>query len=159
MNSTKTIFPAKTKNIVWKADLSSTKPTKRLAVFASYSSNEKIADYVLYYLKGLKKVCDAIIFIADNPLLAEELDKIKEFVVYAKAKRHNEYDFGSYKRGYIYAYNNRLLDNSAQSKGYHSSQTQPRWNRKYFRFFEKSQPYHLQIFIKSTRKYNLNIQN
>ena len=78
MNTKKTPFPAKAENIVWKAELLPVSPSKRVAVFASYSSNGTIADYVTYYLKGLKKVCDTIIFIADNPLLPKELEKIKK---------------------------------------------------------------------------------
>ena len=114
MNFKETPFPTKAKNLVWKADLLPTTFSKRIAVFASYSANGKIADYVTYYLKGLKKVCDTIIFIADNPLLPKELEKIKKLVVYAKAKRHYEYDFGSYKRGYLYACDNHLLDNAEE---------------------------------------------
>ncbi|MBR1545048.1 MAG: hypothetical protein IJ638_03850 [Alphaproteobacteria bacterium] len=86
------------------------KKMHRVAVFASFSSNGKIADYVVYYLKGLKKVCDAIIFIADNPILPKEMEKIKDLVIYAKFDRHEEYDFGSYKRGYEYAKQSGILD-------------------------------------------------
>jgi len=84
---------------------------KKLAVFSSFSVDGKISERLVYYLKELKKVCDGIIFIADNPLIPTEFDKIKDLVVHAEASRHGEYDFGSYKRGYLYALNNHLLDN------------------------------------------------
>lgn len=82
---------------------------KRIAVFASYSSDGTIADYVVYYLKELKKVCDSIVFIADNPIFPTEIEKIKDIVIYAQFERHNEYDFGSYKRGYMWLKEQGLL--------------------------------------------------
>lgn len=86
------------------------KDMHRVAIFASYSGNGEIADYVVYYLRELKKVCDAIIFIADNPIFPGEIEKIKDLVIFAKFKRHCEYDFGSYKRGYNYAKKIGVLD-------------------------------------------------
>lgn len=76
---------------------------KRLAIFASFSAEGKIDASVVYYLKELNKVCDAIIFIADNPVIPSEIKKVKELVIYAKFEHHQEYDFGSYKRGFLYA--------------------------------------------------------
>lgn len=84
---------------------------KRLAIFASFSSNGKIHDYVIFYLKGLLEVVDNIIFIADNPLLENEIKKIENLVCFCQAERHSEYDFGSYKRGYEYAKQKGLLEN------------------------------------------------
>lgn len=84
---------------------------KRLALFASFSTDGKIHDYVIFYLKGLLEVVDNIIFIADNPILEDELKKIGNLVCYCQAERHNEYDFGSYKRGYEYAKQKGLLEN------------------------------------------------
>ena len=81
----------------------------RVAVFASFSSKGKVADYIIYYLKNLKKVCDAIIFVTDNPLLPSEADKIKDLVFHIEAKRHGEYDFGSYERGLAYLRKEQLL--------------------------------------------------
>ncbi|MDO4184680.1 MAG: rhamnan synthesis F family protein, partial [Rhodospirillales bacterium] len=71
-----------------------------------------IADYVIYYLQGLKKVVDGIIFVTDNPILPLELEKIKDLVIYAQCERHEEYDFGSYKRGYLWAQKKGLLDDA-----------------------------------------------
>lgn len=84
---------------------------KRIAVFASFSSNGRISDRVIYYLKGLKQICDAIIFVADSPIIPDEVDKIRDLVIFAQFKRHNEYDFGSYKYGVQFAQNNKLLNN------------------------------------------------
>lgn len=86
---------------------------KRLAIFASFSSDGKVHDYVIFYLKGLLEVVDNIIFIADNPLVENEIKKIENLVCFCQAERHSEYDFGSYKRGYEYAKQKGLLENIA----------------------------------------------
>lgn len=82
----------------------------RLFLFASFNKDGVISDSLLYYLSNLSKYGD-IVFIMDNPSTSNELDKIKKFVIYAKAERHGEYDFGSYKRGYEYALKQNILDN------------------------------------------------
>ena len=96
------VFPRGCVSLEYKDKNFKLKKMHRVAIFASFSGNGEIADYVVYYLKQLKKVCDAIVFIADNPILPQEIEKIKELVIYAKFERHTEYDFGSYKRGYQY---------------------------------------------------------
>ena len=40
-----------------------------------------------------------------------ELNKIEDFTIKAISERHVEYDFGSYKRGYICAKENNILEN------------------------------------------------
>ena len=82
---------------------------KRLVIFAGYDKDNIIDDYVLYYLKELQKVCD-IIYVIDNDLPPEEINKAKPYCKHIIAKRHGEYDFGSYKRGYIYALDNNLFE-------------------------------------------------
>lgn len=84
--------------------------TKRLFIFAGYDK-DCIADAtLLHYLNALSKLGD-IVFVMDNDLPESELSKITEIpnVLYAAAMRHGEYDFGSYKRGYIWARDNKLL--------------------------------------------------
>ena len=82
---------------------------KRIAIFAHYSKDNKIDDYVIFYLKELKEVAESIIFVSDSNIEAKELDKIKEYTITSIAKHHGEYDFDSYKRGFIYALENNLL--------------------------------------------------
>lgn len=103
----KLIFAPELKNCTKLFD--NNKSFKRLAVFASFNKDGLILDYVVYYLKELKKVVDGIIFVTDNPILPTELEKIKDFIVYAECQRHEEYDFGSYKRGFFWAKKNGLL--------------------------------------------------
>lgn len=81
----------------------------RLAVFAHYDKDNYIEQYVIYYLKELKKVADKIVFVSDSNLKNSELKKLDGVVDKTIAERHGEYDFGSYKRGYLYLKNNDLL--------------------------------------------------
>ena len=82
----------------------------RLAIFASYDKKGIVHDYLITYLKELKQVADKIIFIADNYTNDEEKQKLKKLVDFCDFTPHGEYDFGSYKRGYIYAENHGLLE-------------------------------------------------
>ncbi|WP_051347033.1 rhamnan synthesis F family protein [Oxalobacter paraformigenes] len=84
---------------------------KRLAVFASFNREGVVDDYVVYFLRELKKVVDGIVFVTDNPVFPGELDKIQHYIIHAHCERHNEYDFGSYKRGYRYLLENKMLGN------------------------------------------------
>lgn len=106
------MFPPNTETIIYNNIEKYSRNSKRLAIFASFSKNGKIADYVIYYLKELKKICENIIFVADCPIFPEEINKIKDLVIFAQFKRHNEYDFGSYKYGFQFAQNNNLLNNT-----------------------------------------------
>lgn len=83
----------------------------RMAVFAHYDKDAQIDDYVVYYLKELKKIASIVVFVSDCNLPDEELQKISEIVDQCIARRHGEYDFGSYKRGYEYLKKSKLLTN------------------------------------------------
>ncbi|MHC4553668.1 MAG: rhamnan synthesis F family protein, partial [Planctomycetota bacterium] len=83
--------------------------TKRLAIFAGYDGKGQIHDYVVYYLKELKKVAD-IVFVSDNHFTAESLAPIQDLIIHSICLPHGEYDFGSYKRGYCWAKETGLLD-------------------------------------------------
>ena len=74
--------------------------TKRYAVFAGYNPDKTIHPYIITYLKGLKEVTDGIVYIADSELDPKEYKKLKGLVLHTEHTRHNEYDFGSYKRGF-----------------------------------------------------------
>lgn len=82
----------------------------RITIFASYDKNGIIHDFVISYLKELRKVSNKIIFVADNYITEEEQNKIKSIVDYVKCEPHGEYDFGSYKIGYNYLIQSKLLD-------------------------------------------------
>ena len=80
---------------------------KRAVVFAHYDKDAIIDDYVIYYIENLKKVSDIIIFVSCNDLSETEKNKLN--VNHIIAEEHDEYDFGSYKRGFIYLKENNLL--------------------------------------------------
>jgi len=77
----------------------------KVAIFAAYSRDYRVEPYVVHYLKALSKSLDAIIFWSDNYLPDQELEKIRPYVIYAFCKKHGEYDFGSYKRGFLWLKN------------------------------------------------------
>lgn len=83
---------------------------KRYAVFAGYNADGTIHPYVITYLKGLNEVTDGVVYIADSSLQPEEEAKLKDLTIYYQNQRHNEYDFGSYKRGFNWLKNNGYLD-------------------------------------------------
>ena len=85
---------------------------KRLFLFASYDKDKKIDDSLLYYLRHLSELGD-IVFVMDNDIPATELKKLSKVpnILYICASSHGEYDFGSYKRGYIWARDNNKLKN------------------------------------------------
>ena len=87
------------------------KKTKRLFIFAGYDRDNIVDATLIYYLKSLSELGD-IVFTMDNDLSESELDKITKIpnVLHASAMRHGEYDFGSYKRGYIWARDKKVLD-------------------------------------------------
>lgn len=82
----------------------------RKAIFAHFDVNNQIQEYVVYYLKELKKSCKSIIFVSDSNLSQKELKKIQQIVDHSIIGKHGEYDFGSYKRGFLYCINNNLLN-------------------------------------------------
>lgn len=85
--------------------------SKRLFIFAGYDKLGRVDATLTYYLRALSKLGD-IVFVMDNDLPDSELAHITQIpnVLYAKAQRHGEYDFGSYKRGYIWARDEKIFD-------------------------------------------------
>lgn len=73
---------------------------KRAVIFAHYDKDGIIKDYILYYLKELKMVADKIVFVSCSDLKnSESLNGLADKII---AEPHNEYDFGSYKRGFLF---------------------------------------------------------
>ncbi len=75
---------------------------KRAVIFAHYDKDKIIDDYVVYYLNALKSVCDTVVFVSCNEIPDPEKSKLDGIAEYIIAENHDEYDFGSYKRGYLY---------------------------------------------------------
>ena len=76
----------------------------RVVVFAHYDKDDIVDDYVIYYLKALKKIASDIIFVSCNPILNKE--KLNGIATKIIDEKHDEYDFGSYKRGFLYIRDN-----------------------------------------------------
>lgn len=74
---------------------------QRIAIFAHWDKDNRVAPYVLYYLEELSKEAD-IIFVSDCSLPPAETEKVVPLTIQVIAAPHGEYDFGSYKRGYQY---------------------------------------------------------
>lgn len=85
--------------------------TKRLFIFAGYDKQGVIDNTLLHYLSCLSDLGD-IILCMDSDVTKGELAKLKSItnLLHVSAERHDEYDFGSYKRGFQYAKTNKLLN-------------------------------------------------
>ncbi|MCQ2562782.1 MAG: glycosyl transferase family 1, partial [Alphaproteobacteria bacterium] len=81
----------------------------RLFIFAGYSNTGTVSDSLLYYIKSLSKLGDIVLYM-DSDISKKELSKISKYCLFVSAKRHGEYDFGSYKRGYLYAAKHGLFN-------------------------------------------------
>jgi len=84
-------------------------PNQNTAIFAAYSADGTVSDYVVSYLKALKEIAPNIIYITDNPIKRWDINKISPYIIRLEANRHGEYDWGSYKRGYNWLDNHNLL--------------------------------------------------
>lgn len=78
---------------------------RRAVIFAHYDKDNIIDDYVIYYLKALKELEHELVFVSCNNLSDTEKSKLDGIADYIITENHNEYDFGSYKRGYLYLKN------------------------------------------------------
>lgn len=73
---------------------------KRAVVFAHYDKDNIVDDYVIYYIKALKEIAETIIFVSCNNIKNPEcLNGLADKII---DEPHDEYDFGSYKRGFLY---------------------------------------------------------
>lgn len=83
---------------------------KRLFVFAGYDPQGVIDNTLLHYLRSLSVLGD-IVLVMDCDISSDERKKLNQVdnLLYFKAERHKEYDFGSYKRGFQYARNKKIL--------------------------------------------------
>lgn len=84
-------------------NISSASAKRRVAVFAHYDAEGAVQPYVQHYLKALKSVSQHVVFVSDCAVAPSALKSIEDLIDHAIPGRHEEYDFGSYKRGYLYA--------------------------------------------------------
>ena len=84
------------------------KKINRLFLFAGYDKYGIIDDSLILYVRALSKFGDVVLCM-DSDCSKTELKKLKPYVLHADGKRHGEYDFGSYKRAYLFARDNLEL--------------------------------------------------
>ena len=90
---------------------------KNTAIYAGYSEDGTISDYVVTYLKKLKEIAPNIIYVTDNKISKRELNKIRPYINHVIAQRHEEYDWGSYKRGYNWLMSQNLPRHPSEPNG------------------------------------------
>ena len=83
---------------------------KVATIFVGFNSNCLINDKSLDYIKALKKQSDFLVLVYDNPIILDEIEKVKNIVDAVIFQRHEEYDFGSYKRGFLLLDKLKVLD-------------------------------------------------
>ncbi len=83
--------------------------SRRLFLFAAYTESGDVGDALLHYLRSLSALGD-IVFCDDAPLKPGEEARLGQYVLHCEAFRHGEYDFGSYKRDFIWAREHLALD-------------------------------------------------
>ena len=71
----------------------------RTALYATFSRDGRIPERDLLYLKGLREVCDNIVYAANSPLLPGEEEKLRGLASAAVCRWHGGYDFGSWRIG------------------------------------------------------------
>lgn len=82
--------------------------SKRLFLFAGYDASGVIDGSMIYYVRALSKLGDVIVC-TDCDCTNSEIKKIEKYTIGTISGRHGEYDFGSYKRAYMYAREARIL--------------------------------------------------
>lgn len=76
----------------------STTRKNRCFLFAAYYSNNRVDEYDIYHLKKLSELGDVFYFVDAADFPEKELDRVRQHVKFAGFEKHNEYDFGSWKR-------------------------------------------------------------
>jgi len=84
--------------------------SKRLFLLAGYNAHGLIDESLIFYIQALA-ACGDVVLCMDSDCSADELQRIAPYVLHATAQRHGEYDFGSYKRAYMYAADADILKN------------------------------------------------
>ena len=124
---------------------------KRLFLFAGYDPNGIVNDALVYYVSVLSELGDVIVCL-DYDCKKSEINKIKPFSIYQISIRHNEYDFGSYKRAFQYARDNNILKNYEYVYLVNDSVFGPMFDLSKLIFQMEHIPKDAVVIIKSTHK-------
>lgn len=71
----------------------------RTAVYATFSPDGRVPERDVLYLRGLREICDNVVYAANSPLLPGEEGKLRGLASAAVCHWHGGYDFGSYRIG------------------------------------------------------------
>lgn len=74
----------------------------RLCFFAHYDKDSLIDDYVVYYIRSLKEICDEIVFISVSNIPEIEQTKLDGLIIKFINRENLGYDFGSWRVGFEY---------------------------------------------------------
>lgn len=83
---------------------------KRACLFASFTAKGKVSSNTLDYLKNLRQFNDYIVYVADSKALPDTIKTLCEYADCVIINRHEEYDFGSYKRAFEFLNSKGFLD-------------------------------------------------
>jgi lipopolysaccharide biosynthesis protein len=72
---------------------------KRLCVFAHYDCEDRVDDYVLYYLESLREIADRLIVVSTAGLGEVEIKRLSGRCDEVILRENRGYDFGSWQRG------------------------------------------------------------
>lgn len=80
---------------------------KRLFLFAAFIENNQVGPALAHYVSSLGRLGDVVLW-SDSLVDESQLQSLE--VLHTEAERHGEYDFGSYKRCYLWAKENLDLE-------------------------------------------------
>lgn len=70
---------------------------KRLCVFAHFDKDNIVDEYVLFYLRDIRKVADRIVFVSTSSLNAETISGLKNICDSVIIRKNEGYDFASWQ--------------------------------------------------------------
>ncbi len=82
---------------------------KRIFIVAGYDAHGIVDASLVHLVKSLS-ACGDVAMYMDSDVSDTELAKLSPYVLYVGAKKHGEYDFGSYRRAYMWARDTAILD-------------------------------------------------
>ncbi len=73
--------------------------TNRIVIFAHFDRDHLIDDYVIYYIRALKELSKAILFVSSSSLSGTEISKVGKLCDKVSTRHNIGYDFMSWKAG------------------------------------------------------------
>ena len=70
---------------------------KRLCLFAHFDKDNIVDEYVLFYLRDIRKVADRIVFVSTSLLNAETISRLKDICDSVIIRKNEGYDFASWQ--------------------------------------------------------------